>query len=74
MEEKEFEERVWKVYFNICDKQDLDLKVDTLQGGKGKFVSAFNKACKVVAQYYDLRKDVEMTQHHIIMDLSDDKE
>lgn len=65
MKEKDFEERVWKVYFNICDKQDLDLKVGTYQGSKGKFVSAFKNACEVVAQYYDMKKD---------MDLSDDKE
>lgn len=74
MKEKDFEERVWKVYFNICDKQDLDLKVDTFQGGKGKFVSAFKNACKVVAQYYDLKKDMDMRSQHMIMDLSDDKE
>lgn len=50
------------------------MKVNTFQGGKGKFVSAFKNACKVVAQYYDLKKDVDMTRQHIIMDLNDNKE
>lgn len=61
MKETEFEERVWNIFAHICDKQNLDLKGGNIKDYRVNFESAFNKAYNVVTQYYDMKKDVDMT-------------
>ena len=65
MKETEFEKRVWDMFFHLCNKQNLDLKGDSIKDYRSNFESTFNKAYNVVSQYYSMKKDVDMASQNI---------
>lgn len=66
MKETEFEKRVWDMFFYLCNKQNLDLKGDSIKDYRSNFESTFNKAYGVVMQYYKMKENIDMIPQDII--------
>ncbi len=47
----DFENRRWKLFLHIIDKQDLDLKGESIKDYSSNFKSAYHKADNIVKWY-----------------------
>lgn len=55
----DFDERRWNLFVHLCDKQNLDLKGDSIRDYAANFESAFMKANNIVMMY-DRMKDKQI--------------
>lgn len=49
----DFEEFRQKLFLQICDKQNLDLKGENMKGYKSNFDCAFTRAHNIALYYFD---------------------